>query len=113
MTSVDAEGTGNGADIDLINSVAKEVNIPLIVHGGVGNVDHIIDIVASTKASAVALSSILHYEAISKVTEGITHPESEGNREFLSSNRIVKHIDATTIKIIKQKLSEFGLEVRL
>jgi len=113
LTSVDAEGTGKGADIDLINSVANEVNIPLIVHGGVGNIDHIIDIVASTKASAIALSSILHYDAISNVTGGNCPPESGGNREFLSSNRVCKHIDASTIEKIKKKLSEFGLEVRL
>jgi len=113
LTSVDAEGTGSGGDIELINSVANEVNIPIIAHGGVGNIDHAVDIVTSANTSAIALSSILHYEAISKITANNLDLESEGNREFLSSNRVVKNIDVCSIEMIKQKLSECGVEVRL
>lgn len=114
LTSVDTEGTGSGADIDLIKSVSREVNIPVIVHGGIGNIQHVLDVFSSsTDISAISLASILHYEAIAHITSDKNENSSEGNRDFLSSNCTVKNIEACSIKMIKQKLFEYGIEVRM
>ena len=60
LTSVDREGLGRGMDEELIEAVASEVPVPVIAAGGAGGVD---DIAAAAKkgASAVAVSSLLHY----------------------------------------------------
>jgi cyclase len=60
LTSVDKEGTKKGLDMGLIRQVIADVNVPVIVHGGVGSVEHIAE-GARAGASAVALASLLHY----------------------------------------------------
>jgi imidazole glycerol-phosphate synthase subunit HisF len=65
LTSVDSEGTQKGFDINLINEVNKNIDLPLIVAGGAGNIDHIIDIKNKTKIDAVCCASIFHYNIYS------------------------------------------------
>ena len=43
ITSIDQEGTGKGYDLDLINMISSSVKIPVIAHGGVSNISHIVD----------------------------------------------------------------------
>jgi len=113
LTSVDVEGTGKGSDINLINSVATEINIPLVVHGGVGKVKDVVDIVSSTNATAIALGSILHYDTIKYIKQSGNDLSAEGNRDFLNSNRISKNIKSCSIYEIKEKLSEYDIAVRI
>jgi cyclase len=112
LTSVDAEGTGKGSDIELINSVASEVNIPIIVHGGVGKVDDVVDIAMSTNANAIALGSILHYDTIKNIKRSDNELSNEGNRDFLNSNKSLTNVAACSISVIKEKLSEYNFVVR-
>ena len=67
LTSISNEGTRSGFDIDLIKSVSTITSLPVIVHGGAGKIEHIIDVIKDSSISGVALSSILHYEAISNI----------------------------------------------
>ena len=46
-------------DIELLSLIRKEVSIPIIFSGGVGNAKHIIK--AAPYADGVAIASILHY----------------------------------------------------
>ncbi len=62
LTSIDREGTWNGFDIDLIKKVTDAVSIPVIAHGGAGNIDHIDYAVKKGGASAVALGSMVVYQ---------------------------------------------------
>jgi len=62
ITSVDKEGTWNGMDIELIKSIAANVNVPLIAHGGAGNLEHIKAAVKEGEASAVAMGSMVVYQ---------------------------------------------------
>ena len=62
LTSVDREGAGHGMDLDLITNVCDRVKIPVIASGGVGEIDHIRDIVKNSNVSSVAVAKILHYE---------------------------------------------------
>ncbi|QCU90474.1 imidazole glycerol phosphate synthase subunit HisF [Thiomicrorhabdus sediminis] len=61
LTSVDREGGRKGYDLDLINAVCKEVSVPVIASGGMGEAEHGVDAVKSG-ASAIAMADILHYE---------------------------------------------------
>lgn len=61
LTSIDQEGTRSGLDLDLIEAIVKEVNVPVIASGGVGSVDDIVKGV-NAGADAIAMADILHYE---------------------------------------------------
>ncbi|MBI4375239.1 MAG: imidazole glycerol phosphate synthase subunit HisF [Elusimicrobia bacterium] len=62
LTSIDREGTWDGFDLELINSVTNAVSIPVIAHGGAGAVGHIADVVQRAGASAVALGSMVVFQ---------------------------------------------------
>lgn len=61
LTSVERDGTFQGYDLDLIETVVNAVNIPVIASGGAGNYQHMIDAVKQAGASAVAAASIFHF----------------------------------------------------
>lgn len=62
LTSIDREGTWDGFDLDLVSRVATAVHIPVIAHGGAGNVEHIGQVVKKAHASAVALGSMVVFQ---------------------------------------------------
>lgn len=64
ITSIDQDGTRRGMDADLISHIAREVDIPVIASGGVGKVEHVVDILKNPDISAVALARELHAGAI-------------------------------------------------
>ncbi len=61
LTSMDADGTLDGYDTDLLASVTGAVSIPVIASGGAGTLDHLYDAVTVGGAHAVLAASILHY----------------------------------------------------
>ena len=61
ITSIDFDGTMQGYDLKLIESVTTAVNIPVIASGGAGTYQHMIDAVKQAGASAVAAASIFHF----------------------------------------------------
>ncbi len=63
LTSIDREGTWKGFDVELTKLVTDKVNLPVIANGGAGNVEDIADIVNNGGASAVALGSMVVYQA--------------------------------------------------
>ncbi|MGJ3247343.1 MAG: imidazole glycerol phosphate synthase subunit HisF [Elainellaceae cyanobacterium] len=65
VTSMDADGTQEGYDLDLTRTIAEQVKIPVIASGGAGNCDHILDALTHGKAEAALLASLLHYGQLS------------------------------------------------
>ena len=65
LTSVDQEGTGTGLDIDLVRAVTDVVDIPVVASGGLGNPDHLVDVINYGNADAVAIATALHYQQFS------------------------------------------------
>lgn len=61
LTSVDNEGTREGFDIDLLRTVTAIVPVPVIASGGMGTPEHMVDVVKTGGADAVAMADILHY----------------------------------------------------
>ncbi|MBV8065269.1 MAG: imidazole glycerol phosphate synthase subunit HisF, partial [Actinobacteria bacterium] len=58
LTSIDADGTREGYDLDITAAVAQAVSIPVIASGGAGSAAHVAD--ALRVAQAALLASILH-----------------------------------------------------
>ena len=61
LTSMDADGTKDGYDIELTRSVSEAVNIPVIASGGAGTLQHLCQALTEGKADAVLAASIFHY----------------------------------------------------
>ena len=64
LTSVDQEGTRKGFDINLVRAVACAVPIPVIASGGMGTLEHMVEVVNQGKADAVAMADVLHYRRL-------------------------------------------------
>lgn len=65
VTSMDADGTQAGYDLDLTSAIAQAVQIPVIASGGAGTCEHIYDALTKGKAEAALLASLLHYGQLS------------------------------------------------
>ncbi|WP_017295236.1 imidazole glycerol phosphate synthase subunit HisF [Geminocystis herdmanii] len=61
VTSMDADGTQAGYDLELTRAIAQKVEIPVIASGGAGNTHHIYEALTEGKAEAALLASLLHY----------------------------------------------------
>jgi cyclase len=61
LTSMDADGTKDGYDIEITKAVAEAVEIPVVASGGCGSPDHMYDAFAQADASAALAASIFHY----------------------------------------------------
>ena len=62
LTSIDREGTRKGFDIDLLAAVTREVSVPVIASGGMGEPEDLIDAARIGNVDAVAMADILHYK---------------------------------------------------
>lgn len=61
LTSMDADGTKNGYDIEMTRAVADAVGIPVVASGGAGTPEHLRDVLTIGKANAALAASIFHY----------------------------------------------------
>lgn len=62
ITSVDNEGTWKGLDIELIKEITSVCSVPVIAHGGAGNMAHLISGIQEGGANAVAMGSMVVYQ---------------------------------------------------
>jgi len=62
LTSIDADGTKNGYDIELTNAICNNVRIPVIASGGCGSSEHMFEVFDKTDVDAVLAASIFHYD---------------------------------------------------
>jgi cyclase len=61
LTSMDADGTKAGYDLELTRAVVRAVSVPVIASGGCGRIDHIVDVLTKGEADAALAASIFHY----------------------------------------------------
>lgn len=64
LTSMDADGTKEGYDLELTKVVAESVGIPVIASGGAGKPEHFYDALVEAKAEAVLAASLFHYKEL-------------------------------------------------
>ena len=108
ITAVCNEGVQKGFDIPLTKKIVEKVSIPVIAHGGAGNIKHIYDVIRFTNVSGVAISSMLHYESAKFLPRVKT---KIGNTIYLDSlKKTLK--ENNTIKKIKSFLKKKNILVR-
>lgn len=61
VTSMDADGTKDGYDVELTRAIADAVSVPVVASGGVGSLKHLVEGVTRGHASAVLAASIFHF----------------------------------------------------
>lgn len=71
LTSMDADGTKAGFDIELLNAICGVVNVPVIASGGCGELSHFSEVFEKTGADAALAASLFHYNelTVSQVKE--------------------------------------------
>jgi cyclase len=60
LNAMDADGTQDGFDLELIRAVRREVTVPVIASGGAGRVDHFAPAVEAG-ADAVLAATVFHF----------------------------------------------------
>jgi cyclase len=61
LTSMDADGTKDGYDLEITAAVSQAVGIPVVASGGAGHPQHLAQAVTTGQASAALAASIFHY----------------------------------------------------
>jgi len=110
LTSIDREGTGRGFDLELTRTVADAVDVPVIASGGAGRAEDVLEVVLAGHADAVALASIVHYDAIDRLAdaaEAVT-----GNTEYLRSRRTFSVVTPASIAEVKSGLLARAVDCR-
>jgi cyclase len=89
IAPIERDGTMQGHDLPLIETVVRAVKVPVIASGGAGHYLHMIDAVKKAGASAVAAASMFHFTeqtlaeakaAMSNAGIPVTDPFRESHR---------------------------------
>ncbi|MBE6047378.1 MAG: imidazole glycerol phosphate synthase subunit HisF [Clostridium sp.] len=64
LTSMDADGTKQGFDIELTKAVSNITNVPVIASGGCGKLEHFYDVFKDANADAALAASLFHYQEL-------------------------------------------------
>jgi cyclase len=64
LTSMDHDGTKQGFDCSLLDTVSRSINIPVIASGGAGKTEHFIDVFTRTGVDAALAASVFHFGEI-------------------------------------------------
>lgn len=67
VTSMDADGTKDGYDVELTRAMTDAVNIPVIASGGAGSLEHFLEVIEKADADAVLAASLFHFGELSIV----------------------------------------------
>ncbi|NDE07554.1 MAG: imidazole glycerol phosphate synthase subunit HisF [Chloroflexi bacterium] len=65
LNSIDADGTREGYDLELLSTVTGMVEVPVVASGGAGTLDHFTDAFSIGHAHAVLAASVFHYGVFS------------------------------------------------
>ncbi|HEY2147293.1 MAG TPA: HisA/HisF-related TIM barrel protein, partial [Pirellulales bacterium] len=61
LTSMDADGTKKGFDIEITAAVSNSVSIPVVASGGAGRPEHFADAILEGHADAALAAGIFHF----------------------------------------------------
>ena len=64
LTSMDADGTKAGFDMELTRTISTNVGIPVIASGGAGSKEHFYDVLTEGCADAALAASLFHYKEL-------------------------------------------------
>ncbi len=84
LTSMDADGTKQGFDIDMLKLVNTGLPIPLIASGGCGSIEDIEEVFVEDVADAALAASIFHYG---------THPLPQVKKQLKEKGILVREYE--------------------
>ncbi len=61
LTSMDADGTKNGYDLEMTRAVSDAVTVPVVASGGAGRPEHMADVITEGHADAALAAGIFHF----------------------------------------------------
>src|SRR5262245_46181164 len=75
LTSMDADGTKNGYDLEMTRAGADGVNVPVVASGGAGHPEHFREALTTGGASAALAAGVFHYRkfTIGAVKDALAH----------------------------------------
>ena len=110
ITSVLDDGLNEGFSPKILDNLSKILKIPFLIHGGLGNKNHIYDIAINSSASGVLISSLFHYNYL--YSSNFNFKNKIGNFDFISNtNRLVNK--KNLFLEIKNFLKKKKINVRL
>lgn len=111
VTAIDREGTGGGFDLELTRRISDSVHIPVIASGGAGAAEHVRAVIQSGHADAVAVASLVHYDALAVL--GPPEGGGEGNVDFARSGRAFSIVRPTGLGELRRCLLRDGIGCRV
>lgn len=98
VNAIHRDGIRNGYDLDLLEKVAKSVEVPVIALGGAGHPDHLLEALEQTEVEAVAAANFLHYteHSISALKSYLLNHGADVRLESESDYRHVVFFDGRT-----------------
>jgi cyclase len=111
ISSVIDEGLNKGFNLKILYNLSKILKIPFLIHGGLGNKEHIYDIAINSSASGVLISSFFHYNYL--YCSNLKNIKNKtGNFEYISNTK--KLFNKKNIFLeIKNFLKKKKINVRL
>ena len=75
VNSIDADGTREGYDLELLRNISRAVPVPVVASGGAGDLEHLYQAVTKGEADAVLAASIFHFGvySIAQAKEYLAH----------------------------------------
>ncbi len=110
ITLVDLEGTAKGFDLELIKKLKDSCKVPLIIHGGAGKKNDILDLAKFKHIDGVCIGSIFHYEITKKYKK--VPSLNFGNTEYLKNNSHNESFKTISVNVLKDYLKKKKINVR-
>ena len=64
ITSIDFDGTKKGFDINLFENIENKINVPYVISGGMGTLEHLKKIKEVCRPSGIAIGTSIHYQIL-------------------------------------------------
>ena len=64
LNSIDTDGVKNGFDLEMLDTLAALVNVPIVASGGAGNMEHFAELFACPGMDAGLAASIFHTKQV-------------------------------------------------
>lgn len=64
ITSIDNDGIKNGYDLELIKIISRLSPVPVIVHGGAGNLASFVNVLKDCRVEGLSAASVFHYNEL-------------------------------------------------
>jgi len=61
LRSIDRDGTGNGLYIPSVNFIPNDLKLPIVLSGGIGKSEHIVEGLSAHRVSGVATANLLNF----------------------------------------------------